>query len=242
LRASGIVYDRADSAFARSEPGDFDWEAALADAGHLHLSGITPALTPSVAGAALAAAREAKRRGLRISFDGNYRPSLWAASGRESEARTVLRGLVELADVFFGNHRDISLLLGRDFAGGDAGARRAAAEAAFAAFANLSLIAATARDAEHADHHRLSARIDTRAGGFETEALTLSGIVDRIGGGDAFAAGVLHAWHAHEGDIAAIARTGLALGALKHFVPGDSATFSQDDIDRFIDGDRDVRR
>jgi len=240
LRASEIVYDRAGSAFARAAAGDFDWNGALAGAAHLHLSGITPALSSSAADAALAAAREAKARGVRISFDGNYRPSLWAAS--DGRARTIFAELVEHADILFGNHRDIGLLLGREFSAATFEERRTAAEAAFAAFPNLSLIAATARRAEHAGRHSLSARADTREDSFETETVELSDIVDRIGGGDAFAAGVLHALIRDGEDIAQAARTGLALAALKHFVPGDNAPFTQADIDKFLEGERDVRR
>ena len=83
---------------------------------------------------------------------------------------------------------------------------------------------------------------DTREDSFETETVELSDIVDRIGGGDAFAAGVLHALIRDGEDIAQAARTGLALAALKHFVPGDNAPFTQADIDKFLEGERDVRR
>eukprot|EP01041_Mallomonas_annulata_P016675 gene16675-34701_t len=79
LRASEIVYDRAGSSFAQALKGDFDWDRYLAGAGMLHLSGITPALGPASSGAALDAARAAKRLGIPISFDGNYRAMLWEA-------------------------------------------------------------------------------------------------------------------------------------------------------------------
>jgi hypothetical protein len=92
-----------------------------------------------------------------------------------------------------------------------------------------------------ADHHRIAARVDLRSGGHQTEEVDVTGIVDRIGAGDAFAAGVLHA-HLNGGDAAAMAQTGLALTVLKHSLPGDASLFQQADIDAFIAGGLDVRR
>ena len=240
LRASDIIYDRGDSAFARCGPEDFEWDAALAGVDWLHLSGITPALGPRSAATALAAATEAKRRGIRISFDGNYRARLWEAW--DSDPRAILGELVARADILFGNHRDISLLLGARFGGEGPDRRREAAEAAFAAFPGLSLIASTAREVEDVDRHRLAARIDGRSRFAQTEPLLLSGIVDRIGAGDAFAAGVLHGLLANEDDLDHAAATGLALAALKHSLPGDAALVCQADIDHLLSGELDIRR
>ncbi len=141
----------------------------------------------------------------------------------------------------FGNHRDIALLLDKPFSGDGADRRREAAEAAFAAFPKLQLIASTARHADHADHHRLSARIDARDRAAQTEEVTLAGIVDRIGAGDAFAAGVLHALRSG-GDVDLATKVGLAVAALKHSLPGDAALFRQGDIDAYLAGGLDVRR
>lgn len=239
LRASDIVYDRAGSSFAQAKAGDFDWDNLLAGAGLLHLSGITPALGPDSAEAALAAARAAKRLGVPISFDGNYRAMLWAAW--DSNPRAVLSDLIGMADILFGNHRDLSLVLGRDFSGDGPERRREAAEAGFAAFPQLKLIASTARHTVSADHHRIAARVDARDGAHQTEEADVTGIVDRIGGGDAFAAGVLHA-HRRGGDVRAMAENGLALTCLKHSLPGDASLFGQADVDAFMAGGLDVRR
>jgi 2-dehydro-3-deoxygluconokinase len=242
-RASEVVYDRAGSSFATAAADSWDWSRLLDGIDRLHLSGITPALGAAPAAAALAAARAAAERGIAVSFDGNWRGKLWERRG--VDPRPVLRGLVEQADLLFGNHRDIALLLDRsdieERAGVGEERRRAAAEAAFAAFPRLQTIASTARHVAHSDLHRLSARIDTRAGHVQTEEIELAGIVDRIGGGDAFAAGVLHALRSG-GDSTAAARTGLALAALKHSLPGDAALFRQGDIDAYLAGGLDVRR
>lgn len=239
-RASEVIYDRAGSAFTEAPAGTWDWPRLLDGVGRLHLSGITPALGAAPATAALEAARAATAQNIPVSFDGNWRGKLWERRG--VDPRPVLRELVDHADLLFGNHRDIALLLGRDdIDGAGEQRRRAAAEAAFAAFPRLRTIASTARHVVHSDLHRLSARIDTREGHVQTEEIQLAGIVDRIGGGDAFAAGVLHALESN-GDIEVAARTGIVLAGLKHSLPGDASLFRQADIDAYLEGGLDVRR
>lgn len=239
LRATEVIYDRAGSSFAEMPSDAWDWDTLLHGVDRLHLSGITPALGPVPAASAIAAAQAAAARGIAVSFDGNWRGKLWERW--DSDPRGILTQLVAEADLLFGNHRDIALLLGRDFGGEGESRRREAVEAAFAAFPKLQTIASTARHVEHVDLHRLSARIDTRSGSAQTEEVVLAGIVDRIGGGDAFAAGVLHALR-RGGDSAEAARTGLALAALKHSLPGDASLFRQADIDAYLAGGLDVRR
>jgi 2-dehydro-3-deoxygluconokinase len=239
LRPSDIVYDREGSAFALAGPDAFDWETLLDGADLLHLSGITPALGPRSAEAAKAAATAAKAKGVAISFDGNYRAQLW--SKWDSDPAAILQELVGQADILFGNHRDISLLLGREFSGEGPERRREAAEAAFAAFPGLKLIASTARHVTDADTHRISARLDGRKGSAQTEERVVAGIVDRIGAGDAFAAGILHGMlNGH--DLDRTVHAGLALTCLKHSLPGDASLFGERDIEAFLVGELDVRR
>ncbi|NEK64630.1 sugar kinase [Sphingomonas carotinifaciens] len=240
LRATEVIYDRAHSAFAEAPVSAWDWGRMLAGVDRLHLSGITPALGPVPAESAIAAAAAARERGIAVSFDGNWRGKLWERW--DSDPRAILRRIVEQADLMFGNHRDIALLLGRDDFGGEGeDRRRAAAEAAFEAFPNLQTIASTARHVEHVDLHRLSARVDARDGHAQTAEVEVAGIVDRIGGGDAFAAGVLHGLR-RGGDIGQAAATGLALAVLKHSLPGDAGLFRQPDLDAYLAGGLDVRR
>ncbi len=240
MRATEVIYDRAWSSFAQAPVAAWDWDALLAGVDRLHLSGITPALGPVPADSAIAAARAATDRGIPVSFDGNWRGKLWERW--DSNPRAILTELVAHADLMFGNHRDIALLLGRDdFSGDGEDRRRHAAEAAFEAFPRLQTIASTARHVEHVDLNRIAARIDTRDGTAQTEEVVLAGIVDRIGGGDAFAAGVLHALRSGH-DIAQAAATGVALAALKHSLPGDAGLFRQADLDAYLAGGLDVRR
>lgn len=239
LRPSDIVYDREGSAFALAGPDDFEWDALLDGAELLHLSGITPALGARSAEAARAAAAAARAKGVAISFDGNYRAQLW--SRWDSDPAAILRELVGQADILFGNHRDISLLLGREFSGDGPERRREAAEAAFAAFPALKLIASTARHVTDADTHRIAARLDGRESWEQTEEKVVAGIVDRIGAGDAFAAGILHGMLTGR-DLGWTVHAGLALTCLKHSLPGDASLFGERDILAFLAGELDVRR
>lgn len=237
VRPASITYDREHSAFAAA--ADYDWDQLLEGADLLHLSGVTPAVSDTASNAAIAAAKVAKTKGIPVSFDGNYRAQLWKK--RNCDPKPILSELVNAANILFGNYRDISLLLGREFSGDGEKRRREAALAAYDAFPDLQTIASTARHTVDCDHHRLSARVDTREQGFQTEEVQLTGIVDRIGAGDAFAAGVLHGLlNGKDGDAAA--QYGLALACLKHGLPGDSCLFTQVDIDAFLSGERDVRR
>jgi 2-dehydro-3-deoxygluconokinase len=239
LRGGRVTYDRAGSVFALAKPSDFDFAGALDGARLLHVSGITPALGPGggeLVRAAIAAASAAE---VPVCFDGNYRGNLWAAW--DSDARGVLTPLVGAAQILFGNHRDISLLLGRTFSGDGADRRREAAQAAFEAFPELQMIASTARHVVDSEHHRIAARVDTPGACWQTEEITVTGIVDRIGTGDAFAAGVLHR-HLAGGTPRESAEAGLALAALKHGVPGDMILASEQELAEFKPSGSDVRR
>lgn len=243
-RPSEVLYDRADSAFARAGTDTLDWPELLADARLLHLSGITPALGLASSDAALAAARSARTVGAMVSFDGNYRAKLWACW--DGNPRDSLRALLGEADIAFADHRDIALVLG-DVAGIDASDPRqrfdATARAAFAALPHLQRIATTVRVQDSVDHHRLGAMLASRDGQLHVlEEIALGGIVDRIGTGDAFAAGVLHGVLVGMDDAASLA-FGRAAACLKHYVPGDFNLVSVDEVMAQVNGERlDVRR
>ncbi len=238
-RPSAITYDRAGSAFAEACPEAIDLVGALTGARLLHCGGITPALGPKGVALARAAQDAAKAAGVPICFDGNYRSQLWAAW--DSNPGMVLRDLVKDATILIGNHRDISLLLGRAFSGDGSDRRREAAEAAFAAFPKLQLIASTARHLVTSDHHRITARVDSRDAAHQTAEIDVTGIVERIGTGDAFAAGLLHRW-LEGASVQTMAEGGLALTALKHSLPGDMCLASRAMLESFDADGGDVRR
>ena len=240
-RPSEVLYDRAQSAFALAPPDRFDWDTVLRGADGFHLSGVTPALGTSSAAAAIRAARAARERGLTVSFDGNYRAKLWDAW--HGDAPGILRQIMANADIVFADHRDIAVALGADF-GATPPERRnqAAAHAAFEAFPQLRRMATTIRVQRNVDHHELAATLITRDGALTTEAHAVTPIVDRIGAGDAFAAGVLHGLRTGMADADGL-RFGLAAACLKHSIPGDFNLAGSDDILAFLGEQRfDVRR
>ena len=235
VNAGSVIYDRADSVFAGTR--DYDWPALLAGAGWLHLSGIIPALGPEMAEHGLGAIAAAREAGVQVSFDGNFRGTLW--SRWCPDPGPILADYIDGADLLFGSHRDLSLVLGRQFGGKGEARQHEAAQAAFERFPHLAAIAATSREIVSSEHHRLSARIDTPEGAFSAAPIEVTGVVDRIGTGDAFAAGVLA--HINEG-LEAAATIGLALAALKHGIAGDHSMTTPRDLAAFASGLADVRR
>ena len=218
-RASQVLYDRADSAFSRAA-STIDWDAALAGAGWLHVSGVTAAIGPDTAKAAVDAVRAARRLGLTVSMDCNYRATLWQAW--DGDAPAILGEMLSQADLVFGDHRDIALVLGAPFeTGGEAdGLRRWAADLAFRTWPNLQRLACTDRVQHTVNHHDLSGFLFSRDGAWRTQSRPLNPIIDRSGGGDAFAAGVIH------GLLTGMAPPDLlnfavAAAVLKHATPGD---------------------
>lgn len=234
-----VTYDRANSAFANARGSDLDFTGALDGAGLLHLSGITPSLGPAGSDLALAAVAAAKIAGVPVCFDGNYRANLWVSW--DSNPREILTRLVGDATILIGNHRDISLLLGKTFSGESPDRRREAAEAAFVAFPRLQVIASTARHVESATAQRLAGRVDSRDDHWQTHEVRIDPVVDRIGTGDAFAAGVVFRW-LDGGNARAMAETGLALAAIKHGIIGDSLCVTRDELDAFDPTGADVSR
>ena len=234
-RPSQIVYDRAGSAFAEANPDARYWAALLGSAEWLHISGVTPAIGPNGAAAAQRAVDAALAAKVHVSFDGNYRAQLWA--NWNGDGPTILRGLLEAATLAFINERDISLILGEAFADRDA-----AFSAAFRLFPRLQYIAATTRIQHSVDHHTIEAELAKRTGHWRSKSHELVGIVDRIGGGDAFAAGVLHGLlsgmpNDHLIEFAA------AASALKHSIPGDFNLATVAEVEDAIATDNlDVRR
>ncbi|WP_043605307.1 sugar kinase [Novosphingobium sp. Rr 2-17] len=238
LRPSSITYDRAGSVFV-SSTDHFDFASALEGARLLHMTGVTPALGPGGVALGHSAMAAAETAGVPICFDMNYRAMLWDAW--ECDPRTILTELMQRATIMIGNHRDISLLLGKPFSGDGSERRREASEAAFAAFPKLQVIASTARHIVNAGHHRIAARVDTRERAHQTSEIDVMGIVDRVGTGDAYAAGVLHEWLSGA-DVATMAQSGLAYTVLKHTQPGDMTLVGPGELYAFSASGGDIRR
>jgi 2-dehydro-3-deoxygluconokinase len=240
-RPAEVTYDRADSVFARTRAGDHDWPRLLAGAAWLHLSGINLALNEGTADAARAAVRAARAAGVAISFDCNYRGRLWDL--RAAGAPALVREFSAEADLLLGNERDIALMLGAEFRQ-PGGEQRflAAAQLAFRAFERLRWVATTERGIEDAFTHELRGHLATREHVLTTRMHRLAGIVDRIGSGDAFAAGLLHGLITGLHEPAAL-DFAVAAACLKHSIPGDANLVGEADILAFLEQDGiDVQR
>jgi 2-dehydro-3-deoxygluconokinase len=233
-RAAEVIYDRAESAFASADHAKTDWAAVLSGADWLHVSGVTAALGAKTAEAAIRAVSEARKLGLTVSFDCNYRAKLWQAWGGDAPA--ILRQILAQADIAFGNERDIAFILG-----GAPATAREAADAAFKAFPNLTVMAATSRVQHSVNHHALAAAMHRRDGSWEAPAIEVTNIVDRIGAGDAFAAGLIHALRRGVADDQAI-RFALGAACIKHTIAGDFNLASAAEIEAFLAADLSVRR
>ncbi|MXO84423.1 sugar kinase [Altererythrobacter aurantiacus] len=236
-RGGEVLYDREGSVFSS---GDAVSPTALHGATHLHVSGISLAVSSTASATTRALTKEAKQRGLTLSFDGNYRPSLWQATGRDG--RDEIAEMVDMADLFFGNYKDASLLLGREFSGENGSRMREAALALLNEFSSLKAVSSTARHIENGTTHRISARIDSRNASAESEERSLTGIIDRIGTGDAFAAGVLANWLEDPEDLQSAVDSGLALSAMKHYEPGDFCRATRPEWKAALKGSEDVSR
>jgi len=235
LRAGEIVYDRADSSFARLGAGAFEWPTILAGADWLHVSGVTPALGARSAELAREALEAARRAGVRVSFDCNFRPTLWQAW--DGDAAGILARLAALADLLFADERTLALLSPSERQAASATDPFAAlSAAALARFSSVSKIATSTRLEKDVDHHVLGARCAERGGGVVTvEPRAVSSIVDRIGSGDAFAAGFLHglATGRAASDTLAFA---VAAACLKHSIAGDFNLATVGDVEALLAG------
>jgi 2-dehydro-3-deoxygluconokinase len=240
LRPAEILYDRAQSAFATASPEAIDWDRVLEGAVWLHISGVTPALGANGASAAVCAAQAARRRQVMVSFDGNYRAKLWGAWNGDAPA--ILKSLMETADLAFVDERDVALILKQECHGAPEERCRAAAKAAFAAFPQLKRLASTSRTKDEGNDYELSAALFTRDNEHRTRTFKIRNVVDRIGSGDAFAAGLLHGLQTKMSDSAAL-DFALAAACLKHSVPGDFNLVRETDVRELLAGDSpDVKR
>lgn len=240
-RPARVIYDREHSAFSRAMSESLPWDRLLQGCTWLHVSGITAALSAAGSDAVLQAVRAARARGMRIAVDCNYRPSLWQA--RAAEAGALLRGLAEEADVLFASAHDLRLMLGEALPAEAGGPESFAqvARLALARFAPLHWVATTFRLEDGADEQGLSAACLSREGLFRSRAYPLRGIVERIGSGDAFAAGVLHGALIGIGPAHAV-EFGAACACLKHSVATDFSSATIAEVEALLRGETALRR
>ena len=238
-RPSRVIYDRAGSSLATARAADVAWDDVFAGAAWFHITGITPALSAAAAELSLAAVTEARTRGVTVSCDYNYRANLWTYGKRAPE---VMRELVRHVQVGIANEEDCQRALGLesnvDVRGGtlDTLKVRGLAERALEAFPNLEKQVITLRESRSADHNVWSACLHDRSRFLVSRRYDIPRIVDRVGSGDAFAAGLIYGLLAYEDDERAL-EFATAAGCLKHSVPGDFNRASVAEVETLLKGD-----
>jgi 2-dehydro-3-deoxygluconokinase len=239
-RGSQVIYDRAGSAFATIQPGMIDWSAVFADADWFHWTGITPAISAGAADACLEAVQVARRMGLTVSCDLNYRAKLWKWGKSATE---VMTGLVKLCDLAVGNEEDADKVFGikaphTDVTSGqvEADAYGAVCTELVARFPDLKTIAITLRGSRSASHNTWSALLWHQGQRFVAPVYDIIPIVDRVGGGDSFVGGLIYGLRAYQDSQRAL-DFAVAASCLKHSIGGDFNLVSVAEVEKLMQGD-----
>ncbi len=238
-RPSLVVYDRANSAIAEASPELLDFDTSLKDVTWFHITGITPALSQKAADSALLAVKKAKDKGATVSIDLNYRKKLWNYGRTAPE---VMCEIVKYADVVIANEEDIQKCLGieatSDVTSGklEIDVYKTLAENVKESFPNIKVVAITLRESKGADHNGWSAVLHGQTGFYHSRHYEITDIVDRVGGGDSFAAGLIYAL-SHFDDEEKSINFAVAASALKHSVSGDFNLSRLSEIEALLKGD-----
>jgi len=240
-RGSKVIYDRANSAIATVQRGMIDWRQAFADADWFHWTGITPAISAGTADVCLEAAETAREMGLTVSCDLNYRKNLWKWGKKAGE---VMPGLVRTCDIAIGNEEDADKVFGirapeADVVAGKVEAEqyRYVCEELHNRFPNLKTIAITLRGSISASHNNWSGVLWDR-GEFCTAPLyDITHIVDRVGGGDAFMAGLIYGIRSYGEDKQKALDFAVAASCLKHSIFGDFNLATVAEAEKLMGGD-----
>ncbi|MDR3207723.1 MAG: sugar kinase [Oscillospiraceae bacterium] len=244
VRGALSVSDRAYTAVSQLKPGDIDWEYLFGTLGvrWLHTGGIFAALSETTAQVAVEALKAARRHGTVVSYDLNYRPSLWKDIGGKAKAQQVNREIAQYVDVMIGNEEDFTACLGLEVAGNDAdlkqlnldGYRRMVAAAA-KAYPNFKVIASTLRGVRTATVNDWSAICWAEGEVFQGLRLDGLEILDRVGGGDSFASGLIYGLMTGA-DTQTALNYGVAHGALAMTTPGDTSMASKKEVEALVKG------
>jgi 2-dehydro-3-deoxygluconokinase len=240
-RGSKVIYDRAGSSFAGIQPGMVDWKAVFADADWFHWTGITPAVSQGAAETCREAVAVAKKMGKTISCDLNYRSKLWKWGKQAGE---VMEELVAKCDLAVGNEEDADKVFGirapqSDITTGKVEAEkyRFVCKALVKRFPNLQKVAVTLRGSLSASRNTWSGVLWTKDGYYTAPVYDILPVVDRVGAGDAFNAGLIHALRAYPDDPQKALRFAAAASCLKHSIPGDSNVVSAAEVEQLMAGD-----
>ena len=239
-RPSKVVYDRAYSAIALAKPGDIDWDKAFDGVEWFHITGITPAISESAMELSLASVKEAKKRGITVSCDLNYRKNLWKYGKKASE---VMREIAKYVDVAIANEEDVqkSLEITVDDVNVESGELdrakyKALGDKVLAAYPDMKMIAITLRESHSADWNGWAACLNDGKDFYVSKKYEIRDIVDRVGGGDSFAGGLLYGLNHYEDKQSAL-EFAVAASCLKHSVIGDFNRVNVSDVTKLMGGD-----
>jgi len=238
-RPSTVIYDRARSAISEIQPSTINWASVLDGASWFHVSGITPALGPAAAECTREAILAARTAGARVSVDLNFRKKLWS----EQAAQKVMRPFMQHVDLVIANEEDIQAVLGLSVEGTDVtagqlnvGAYQAVSEQITRELGPL-MVAVTLRESLSASDNRWSGVLwDGHAREFHQSQRYDVRLVDRIGGGDSFAAGLIYGLVTRRSPADSL-RFAVAASALKQTIPGDFNRVTLEEVDRLVAGD-----
>lgn len=237
MRPSKVIYDRAHSSIAEADASDFDFDAIMEGADWFHWSGITPAISDKAAILTRLACEAAKRHGVTVSVDLNFRKKLWTSE----KAQSVMRPLMQYVDVCIGNEEDAELCLGfKPDANVEAGLTDAEGyKGIFRKMAeefNFKYVISTLRESYSASHNGWKGMIYDGENFYVSRHYDIAPIVDRVGGGDSFSGGIIHGLLT-KGTQAEALEFAVAASALKHTIPGDFNMVSAGEVEALAGGD-----
>lgn len=237
MRPSKVIYDRAHSSISEANPSDFDFDKIFENADWFHWSGITPAISDKSAEILRLALISAKKHGVTVSCDLNFRKKLWTSE----KAISIMRPLMQYVDVCIGNEEDAQLCLGfkpdSDVTGGktDASGYKEIFKQMKEEF-GFKYVVSTLRESFSATHNGWKALIYNGEEFYESKRYDINPIIDRVGGGDSFAGGLIHGLLKYKDQGKAL-EFAVAASALKHTIPGDYNCVSEKEVETLMGGD-----
>ncbi len=238
-RPSKVIYDRAHSSISEAKLGDFKWKEIFNGVDWFHVTGITPAISESAAELTFEALKTAKDMGVKISIDFNFRSKLWKYG---KSAVEVMSEIVKYADIGIGNEEDCQKSLGIkadvDVRKGKLDERvyEELTEKVMKIYPNLEKMAITMRESHSADYNGWSAVLRSKDRFIVGNKYEIKDIVDRIGGGDSFSAGLIHGLDKFKDDEKAL-NFAIAASCLKHSIPGDFNRVKESEVLNLMEGD-----
>ncbi|MEH0153054.1 sugar kinase [Limibacter armeniacum] len=230
-RNSSVIYDRANSGMATIEQGMIDWDAIFENTQWFHWSGITPALSISAVEVCMEALTAAKRHGVTISCDLNYRGKLWQYG---TSPAAIMPELISMCDLVLGGKDDARIMLGvqfKDSDGYDATPQRIKEH-----FPSVKWVATSLRKSYSASHNSIAGVFYDGENTYHSPTYDMPTMVDRVGGGDAFMAGLIHGMLSYESDYQQVINFAAAASCLKHTIHGDISLSTVQEVEQLAAG------